>query len=51
MHVVPERRAPECSEGAFCKTLLGYLSVQILMGTAQRKKPELAICSLLSDLL
>lgn len=50
MDVVPERKASEWSEGAFC-TLMGYRSVQILMGIAQRKKPELAICSFLSDLL
>lgn len=45
MDVVPERRASEWSEGAFCMTLMGYSSVQILMGIAQRKKPELAICN------
>lgn len=51
MDVVPERRPSEWSEGAFCMTLMGYSSVQILMGIAQRKKPELAICNFLSDLL
>ena len=51
MDVVAETRASEWSEGAFCMTFMGYLSVQILMGIAQRKKPELAICSFLSDLL
>lgn len=37
MDVTPERRTSERSEGAFCMTLMDYLSVQILMRIAQRK--------------
>lgn len=51
MNVAPERRTSEWSEGAFCMTLMDYLSVQILMRIAQRKKVELAICSILSGFL
>ena len=50
MGVVPEKRAFEWDGGAFLHDVY-RLSVQIFMGIAQRKKPELAICSLLSNFL
>lgn len=52
MGVAPERKTSEWGESTLRRPLMGQLrlSVQILMGIAQRKKPELVICSLLFNL-